>query len=261
MIEDGAQASGSVTTVRRVGDTIRRPCGRWTPLVHALLGHLHDVGFTRAPRVLGIDESGCEVLSLLDGEVAMRPWPAVLRGDEGVTALARWLREFHSAVAEFRPPRDAEWFAPDVRWRPGQVVRHGDLGPWNSVWRGAELVGFIDWDFAEPGSAIDDLAQLAWHSVPLRGAQQEHAAGFGGGAPLRRRLELLCAGYGADPAQVLAGVAALQERESGRIEHWGGRGVEPWRTFLDRGDVASMAAERAWLRENLSSLTPAPDAR
>lgn len=43
MIEDGATDKGSVTTVRRVGDTIRRPVGEWTPAVHALLTHLESV--------------------------------------------------------------------------------------------------------------------------------------------------------------------------------------------------------------------------
>ncbi|MDQ3789736.1 MAG: aminoglycoside phosphotransferase family protein, partial [Actinomycetota bacterium] len=40
MIEDGATDRGSVTTVRRVGETIRRPVGEWTPAVHAVLTHL-----------------------------------------------------------------------------------------------------------------------------------------------------------------------------------------------------------------------------
>ena len=247
MFEDGTAASGSVTTVQRIGDTVRRPCGRWTPAVHALLRHLADVGFTRAPRVLGVDDSGREVLSLLVGDVATRPWPDVLRQDDGVVKLARWLREYHAAAAEFRPPPDAEWFVPDARWEAGMVVRHGDLGPWNSVWHAGSLVGFIDWDFAEPGPAIDDVAQLAWYAVPLRDADLQRAAGFTGGAPVRRRLDLLCETYGADPAHVLSALGRLQDRERARIEHWGRQGVEPWRTFLDRGDPAGIAEDQAWL--------------
>lgn len=33
----------------RIGDTVRRPAGPWTPTVHALLGHLHAAGFHGAP--------------------------------------------------------------------------------------------------------------------------------------------------------------------------------------------------------------------
>jgi hypothetical protein len=42
--------------VVRVGDTVRRPAGPWTPAVHALLTHLHDAGFDAAPRPLGLDD-------------------------------------------------------------------------------------------------------------------------------------------------------------------------------------------------------------
>ena len=49
MIEDGGTDKGSVTTVRRIGETIRRLVGPWTPAVHALLQHLETAGFARAP--------------------------------------------------------------------------------------------------------------------------------------------------------------------------------------------------------------------
>ena len=59
---------GNVTeAVVRVGDTVRRPVGEWTPAVHALLHHLEDVGFSAAPRVLGIDAQGREVLTYCEG--------------------------------------------------------------------------------------------------------------------------------------------------------------------------------------------------
>jgi len=41
--------------VVRIGDTVRRPVGPHSPLVHALLAHLESVGFEGAPRFLGID--------------------------------------------------------------------------------------------------------------------------------------------------------------------------------------------------------------
>ena len=64
---------GNVSTgVVRVGDTVRRPAGPHTAAVHALLSHLHAVGFEGAPQPLGIDELGREVLSFIPGTV---PWP------------------------------------------------------------------------------------------------------------------------------------------------------------------------------------------
>jgi hypothetical protein len=55
--------------VVRVGATVYRPIGPHWPFVHALLAHLERVGFSAAPRFLGIDDRGREILSYLDGEV------------------------------------------------------------------------------------------------------------------------------------------------------------------------------------------------
>ncbi|MFF4580113.1 phosphotransferase [Streptomyces sp. NPDC001373] len=257
MIEDGATDQGSVTTVRRVGETIRRPAGAWTPAVHTLLDHLESAGFTRTPRALGTDGAG-EVVSLLHGEPAFSPWPPPLRSTAGIRELGTWLREYHEAVRDFRPPADARWRAQDEEWRPGMIIRHGDLGPWNSIWNGDRLAGFIDWDFAAPGHALDDLAQLAWYAVPLRPVRQQHRAGITGDGALRGRLDALCTAYGARPAAVLDALDAVQAREAARIERLGGRGEEPWATFLARGDVAEMTEERAWLRQERTVLLGEP---
>jgi hypothetical protein len=254
MIADGEVIHGTVTTVQRIGETIRRPVRRWTPAVHALLRHLEAVGFAGTPRVLGIDDQGREVLSLLPGEVARRPWPPVIRQRRGIVALARLLRAYHDAVSGFVPPPDAEWHVPGVRWQPGQIIRHGDLGPWNSVWHGGRLIGLIDWDFAEPGRPIEDVAQLAWYLVPLRGEAHWREAGFRRRPDLRARLATLCGAYGTMPVAVLDAVRALQSEEMRRTEELARRGVEPWVAFAAGGDVEKVGREQEWLatqREHL----------
>lgn len=258
MIEDGATDRGSVTTVRRIGETIRRPVGEWTPAVHALLTHLEAVGFTRAPRAVGTDGTD-EVLSLLHGEPAFAPWPSALRSTAGISELGRWLRDYHQAVRDFQPPTGARWQGQEDEWRPGMVIRHGDLGPWNSIWRGDRLAGFIDWDFAAPGHALDDLAQLAWYAVPLRPIEQQRRASIAGARTLRSRLEALCTAYGAGPAAVLDALDSLQSREADRIERLGRQGHEPWAMFLARGDAAEMLAERSWLRSERTALLGGPE--
>ncbi|MGW3042415.1 phosphotransferase [Kitasatospora sp. NPDC001159] len=253
MIEDGATDQGSVTTVRRIGETIRRPVGEWTPAVHALLTHLETVGFTRAPRVLGIDGTE-EALSLVHGEPAFSPWPSALRSTTGISELGQWLRDYHDAVQDFRPPCDARWQDQQDEWRPGMIIRHGDLGPWNSIWNGNRLAGFIDWDFAAPGHALDDLAQLAWYAVPLRPAEQQRRAPITGAHTLRSRLNALCTAYDAQPAAVLDALDAVQSREAERIERLGRQGQQPWAMFLARGDAAEMTAEQSWLRSERAAL-------
>ncbi len=59
---------GAVNEVVRVGKTVHRSTGPWTPTVHALLHHLDEAEFDGAPKVLGIDEDGREVLSFMEGE-------------------------------------------------------------------------------------------------------------------------------------------------------------------------------------------------
>ena len=65
--------AGNVSTVVRIGDTVRRTTGPWTPAVHALLRYLEEVDFKGAPRVLGIDGQGREVLTYLPGKVLRKP--------------------------------------------------------------------------------------------------------------------------------------------------------------------------------------------
>jgi hypothetical protein len=70
-VEEIQLSGGGITSgVVRVGGTVRRPAGPWTRTVHAYLRHLERQGFSGAPRVLGFDEQGREVLSFLDGVVA-----------------------------------------------------------------------------------------------------------------------------------------------------------------------------------------------
>ncbi|MEU8122631.1 phosphotransferase [Spirillospora sp. NPDC049024] len=151
--------------VVRIGDTVRRPAGAWTPAVHALLTHLHGVGFRAAPRPLGIDEQGCEVLSFVPGT---RVWPdgsALLEGPESIRRVARLIRDFHDAVQSFTPPPDAHW---QVLIRPDtcDIIAHHDLAPWNLIAGEDEWV-FIDWDTAAPGSRLWDFAYAYQSFIPL----------------------------------------------------------------------------------------------
>ena len=62
-------AGGLVSAVAKVGDTVRRSTGPWTPAVHALLRYLKAVGF---------DGRGREVLSCFRGDVPLRATPEVV---------------------------------------------------------------------------------------------------------------------------------------------------------------------------------------
>ena len=161
--------------------------------------------------------------------------------------LGTCLREYHDTVRDFVPPADARWQGQEEEWRPGMVIRHGDLGPVELHLARRSVGRFIDRDFAAPGHVIDDLAQLAWYAVPPRPVEQQRRAQVESAA-LGSRLRTLCEAYGANPGNVLDALDSLQCREADRIERPGGGGAEPWVTFLDRGDVAETRTEQAWLR-------------
>ena len=89
--------------VHRVRDTVRRPLRPTSAATHALLRHLEEVGFDGAPRVLGIDEAGREVLSYVPGEAVTAPAPGWGLTDAALDSVGRLLRRFHDAVAGLRP--------------------------------------------------------------------------------------------------------------------------------------------------------------
>jgi aminoglycoside phosphotransferase (APT) family kinase protein len=167
----GVQTPGLV----RVGATVRRPRHDRSDLVQLLLRHLAEAGCSGAPRPLGYDERGREVVSWIEG-VVPDDSPALL-SDARLVSVTALVRAFHDASASF--PGLPE----------GEVMCHGDLGPHNTVFRGDVAVGLIDWDDGiHAGPRIDDFAHAAWCCADL-------ALDAVPVADQGRRLRLMCAGY------------------------------------------------------------------
>ena len=204
---------GLVNRVVRVGQTVRRPAGPWTPAVHALLDHLEARGFP-APKARGIGDDGREILTYLPGEPALWPWPAVLREPDGIRQVGALIRRYHEALAGFAPAGSLRWQIGERALQPGEVVCHGDLNPSNLIWSGRALVGLIDWELAYPGSALRDLANAAWTMAPLCPDEDVSVLGFEQPPDRARRLAVLASAYGGvEPAELLAEVQRLQATE------------------------------------------------
>lgn len=245
--DDEVRLPGVIGAVR-VGGTIRKPAGRWTPTVHATLRHLPTAGFDLSPSPLGIDERGREILTWIEGDVPSKPWSGPLVRDEGVAIVARTMRRIHDALRGFDPGAEARWRSGDRPLATGEIVCHGDLAPWNTVWQGDQLVGVIDWDMAEPGFPIEDVAFLALHLVPFHADAWACGAGFAEPPARKRRLELLCQAYGdLEPADVVAAASRRIARERDRTVTLGAAGTEPWASFLGLGDLAKVEEDAAWL--------------
>ena len=175
---EGGNVGGAV----RIGRTVRRPTGAWTPSVHRLLTHLHGRGLPAIPDVLGTDVRGREVLTYLPGRVP--DVDAEQLTDAQLAELCRWARSLHDAVSDFDDPGPWRFFGVD---QP-TVLAHNDLAPYNLCFEGDRLVGVFDWDLAGPSTPLLELAHCAWNSVPLfRPTDPADAV---------RRLDLMASSYG-----------------------------------------------------------------
>lgn len=161
--------------VSRVGDTVRRPLRPTSPSTRSLLDHLEHVGFDGAPRYLGVDDRGREVLSYIPGEAALAPYPPWALTDEALCSVARLLRRYHEAVASFAPGAHRWPQAVRDRFRGG-VISHNDPNLDNVIFVSGHAVALIDFDLAAPGSIEWDLACCARLWAPLREPRDRPAA-------------------------------------------------------------------------------------
>jgi aminoglycoside phosphotransferase (APT) family kinase protein len=215
-----------LTEVQRVGNTIRRATGPWTPAVHALLQHLEAVGFDAAPRVLGIDERGREVLTFVEGELAV---------------AGRLVRRYHDAVASFVPPPEASWQALVGTPAEHEVVCHNDLSSWNTVYRDGAPVTFLDWDLAAPGPRLWDVAWAIYRYVPLFDDDSCRRLGIPV-QPQARRVGIFCDAYGlGERERLFETVCARIDAMVASARAWGEAGRPGWR------DVWRDTRGRQWL--------------
>lgn len=134
---------------------------------------------------------------------------------------------------------------------------HGDLGPWNTIWRDGRPVAFIDWDFAEPAPALMDVGHMAFYSVPLRDDFHCFDCGFDEVPDRHRRLKALAEAYGIDDLDAI--VAAAQNylvENIRRMREFGPRGLKPWEGFVQRGFLEEDRERLHWLKENRGPSSP-----
>jgi hypothetical protein len=191
-------AGGKLNPVVRVGDTVRRPAGPWTPTVHALLDHVHQRGFQGAPRPLGLDQQGREMLSYIPGETigGHMPWPQWVWDEQLLAQVGRVAAAYHRAVGDFRPTDEVDWFFGRSALSTGQIVCHHDIAPYNVVVEGGRLRGIIDWDLAGPGTIRSEVAFIAWQWVPLHDPIVTGLFGWARPPDRGRRLRILLDAYG-----------------------------------------------------------------
>jgi hypothetical protein len=189
----GSTNAGQVT---RIGDTVRRPLRPTSDTTRALLDHLERIGFQGAPRYLGIDDRGREVLSYVQGRAVLKPYPAWALSDAALVSVALLLRDYHRAVDSFNFDR-YDWPHPlPPRFRGG-IVCHNDPNLDNIIFEHGRAVALIDFDLAGPGCVGWDLAGCVRLWAPLEVDSDRPTVGPRSLA----RLGLFADAYGATVAQ------------------------------------------------------------
>lgn len=236
------------------GTVVHRPAHFWTATVQELLRHLRSAGLTSVPEPLGLDGAE-ETLRLIPGASGPACWPYQAT-DPGLRSAAVLLRKVHDATRGWTPSDGAQWAIPARE--DADVVCHGDPGPWNMVWDGPTAIGLLDWDFAHPAPAIDDVAYALEYFTPFR--SDDHAIrwqGFSAPPNRRHRIEVFAQAYGlAGTEGIVDAVIARQQATIGHVRELAERGILPQRTWVADGFLDTLAERVAWSQAHRDLFEP-----
>lgn len=250
----GGMGSGGL--VVRVGGTVRRPATLYSPAVNGYLDHLAAVGFDASPRVLGVDAQGRDVLSWIDGEVGIPPFPDWVADAELLSSVADLQRRLHVASVGFQAPSDAVWQAANLPPVGGNaLVCHNDLCVENVVVVDGRAIGFIDFDFAAPSHRLIDIAIAARHWVPTKVPTDVTDARSGLDLPARFRA--FCDAHSLDADERVAVIDHLGDfldRAMVTMKARADAGLPLYVAEWERGYPLQNRRSRAWLEDNAEEL-------
>ncbi|HEY3480530.1 MAG TPA: aminoglycoside phosphotransferase family protein [Streptomyces sp.] len=254
--------TGDVTVgVVRIGDTVRRPHQDTSERVAAYLGHLEAAGFAGAPRYLGVDAQGRDVLTYLDGDVPGAPVEAWAAADSVLPGVARLVRRLHDASEGYNPaPRPLPPGRPAPVFPDGEprIFAQRDVTPQNTVFRDGVAWGLIDFDLCDWTTRSLDLANTAVHWVPMSDPVDRPAVYADIDVPTR--VGLLLDGYGRDVVSVEQLLHACELRFAGSyaIMRWSAENLGGgWQRMWDEGVGDVIRRRQTWfasVRDDLAAL-------
>lgn len=265
-VEEQLPAGDVTEGVVKVGGAVRRPRQRQSGAVAAYLRHLEASGFVGAPRFLGTDVRGRDVLDHLSGDTAGTPPEDWIADDAWLTQIGALLAQLHAASHGFQAPGEVTFFR-DLMPDPPElaslvdaptIVGHNDITPQNVVIADGLVIGLIDFDLAGPTTPAREIANAALHWAPI-GDPEDRTPALRDVDPLHR-TRLLADGYrlGREDRAALADVrlrASLVGWERMRLaaETLGGG----WARMWDEGVGDVIKRRQRWLTEHGDALTAA----
>jgi aminoglycoside phosphotransferase (APT) family kinase protein len=166
--------------------------------------------------------------------------------------MAELLRDYHEAVADLDLGVGAVWAVGVVARQPGEVICHGDFGPWNLVWQSGRPIGIVDWDYARPAPRTFDVAYALEYVAPFRDdAECLRWLAYPTVPDRHARLRAFVRAYGLDADDDWASaVIEVQEATLALARRLGEAGLQPQARWLRNGDLEVAAAKAAWSKGN-----------
>lgn len=150
----------------------------------------------------------------------------------------------------FEPKPADRWSSGASGLSAGQLLLHEDPGPWNFVWNSeGSPIALIDWDHANPGDPLDDLAYLVAYAAPLVSDDEEAMTWMRHPSPPDRnhRIRVLAAGYGVSVNGLVDRAIEVIANTNRTLEHMARQGLEPQRTWAARTKLKRMWDRHAWM--------------
>jgi hypothetical protein len=162
-------SGGNLTSVYRQNETVLREQKSWSSTIHRILLHLEKVGYTNSPRFIGIDESGKEILSFVQGECKV-DYPITNDSNEQlliIKKVAEMMRKYHDATLSFEITEKDNWMFTYKGPLEKEVICHNDIAPYNVTFVHNIPYGLIDFDTCCPAPRIWDIVYALYRFVPF----------------------------------------------------------------------------------------------
>ncbi|MCR8644434.1 phosphotransferase [Paenibacillus sp. N1-5-1-14] len=246
---------GNVSNVYRLGDTVRRELKPDSPKIHKLLKHLENKGFSYAPKFIGIDDKGREILSYIEGEAGHYPLKEYVWSDDVIIEIAKMLRLYHDAVSDFA--YDDDWQSIDNTPQLFEVLCHNDFAIYNIIFNQERPVGIIDYDVAGPGPRLWDIAYTLYTCVPLsrfyfaETGEKVHYDSLQHASRIRHRVRLFFDSYGeAIPDHYLGMVLLRLEGLCKTITRKASVGDTAFQKMIDEGHLEHYLSDIQFIRDH-----------
>ena len=247
---------GNVSNVYRSGDTVRRDSKPGSAKIHKLLKHIENKGFSKAPRFLGIDEKGREILTFIEGEVGNYPLKKYMWSNEVLVEIAKMLRQYHDTVSDFT--LEDEWKPIDHTPGIAEVICHNDFAIYNMIFNNEKLVGIIDFDMAAPGPRLWDIAYTLYTCIPLsrlyhsESGEAVYYHSAKDADRIKQRVQLFFESYGMEELKegcidmVLLRLEGLRQTMIRKALE----GDSAFQQMIDRGELDHYQKDIQFIREN-----------